>query len=526
MTTNTAAGFRNALLDDPDDLFSRRVYADWLEETASTDADRARLELLLLQVRLADWVPDLAEREELLRREEVLLERHGELVLGPLLQRIRSEWTYRRGILHVELSANQILQRAGREELREQLRAAGVQVLRLETSARNLRRVLSSTVLSMLPGLDLGRTKPTAHALQPLLQVTAAERLRWLDLSVNQLDDPFLAELAESPLLRQLTVLDLRNNRFTPAALQRFLERCPASLQRLELHGNDLDAAGRAAYSAFRAKRHVERPALQPFQRCINSLGLEFRLIPAATFRQGSPDKETHRIDDEGPQHVVQLTHPYWIGLYQVPQWAYLELLGENPSHHHYDNQGGPCYPVDSVTYDQAVEFCAALSALPEEVAAGRRYRLPTEAEWEFAGRGGLLQAPFAYGPALSSFLANFDGNSPAGNARRGPYVGHPAVVGSYPPNGFGLYDIHGNVWEWCSDFYDGHYYRRLVEELGAAGQSVAVDPTGPATGDRHVVRGGSWFSNGSYCRVACRGSGAGVDHLHNGGFRLVMETA
>jgi uncharacterized protein (TIGR02996 family) len=516
VTTNTAVGFRHALLDDPDDLFSRRVYADWLEDTVSTDADRARLELLRVQLRLADWVPDLTEREELLRREETLLEQHGELVLGrSLLERVR-EWRYQRGILHVELSANQILQKTGRDELRTQLRAAGVQVLRLETSARRLRGVLASPVLSVIPGLDLGRTRPTPHSLQPLLQATALESLRWLDLSVNQLDDHFLADLAAAPLLRQLTVLDLRNNSFSPIALQRFIEACPASLQRLELHGNYLDAGAMAAYRGFLDERQVTRPADQPFQRLVNSRGLEFRLIPAATFRQGSPEKETHRIEDEGPQHVVQLTRPYWIGLYQVPQWLYFELMGENPSQYNEDNNGGPCHPVDSPTYEQAIEFCRLLSELPEERLAGRRYRLPTETEWEFAGRGGLVQAPFAYGASLSSFQANFDGNSPAGNARRGPYVGHPVVVGSYPPNGFGLYDIHGNVWEWCSDFYDGGYYRQFT--------GIAVDPQGPASGDRHVVRGGSWFSNGSYCRVACRGSGAGVDHLHNGGFRLVME--
>jgi uncharacterized protein (TIGR02996 family) len=517
VTTNTAVGFRHALLDDPDDLDSRRIYADWLEDAVSTDADRARVELLRLQVRLAEWVPELVEREELLRREETLLLRHGELVLGPLLPRVR-EWRYQRGVLHVELSANQFRQRAGRDELRDQLQAAGVQVLRLKTSARTLRRVLASPVMAVLPGLDLGRTTPTLHSLQPLLQATTLPMLRWLDLSVNQLDDNFLADLAKAPLLRQLHGLDLRNNLFSSRALHQFIAACPETLQRLELHGNYLEADAREAYLDFLTEREVTRPAGQPFQRLVNSVGLEFRLIPASTFRQGSPERETHRIDDEGPQHVVRLTRPYWIGLYQVPQWIYVELMGDNPSHYHADNSGGPCHPVDSLTYEQALEFCRALSNLPAERAAGRRYRLPTEAEWEFAGRGGLIQAPFAYGSSLSSYQANFDGNSPAGNARRGPYVGHPVVVGSYPPNGFGLYDLHGNVWEWCSDFYDSSYYRTLDDV------PVAIDPQGPTTGERHVVRGGSWFSNGSYCRVACRGSGAGVDHLHNGGFRLVME--
>jgi len=535
VSDTTASGFRLALLADPDDLDARRIYADWLLDEASTDADRARLELLQVQLRLADWAPDLAEREELLARQDALLQRPGELLLGPLVDRLR-DWSYQRGILHVEISATQLLHRATRAELARQLQDAGVQVLRVESSPRSLRRVLSSPVLSAVPGLDLGRTRArprpdpadddaafraeTLHALEPLLAATHLESLRWLDLSVNQLGDDFLDALVASPLLRQLAVLDLRTNRFTSAGLRRFLAACPETLQRLELHGNVLDAATRADYLAFRAARAVAYPAGQPFQRRVNSLGMEFRLVPAATFRQGSPAAETHRIDDEGPRHVVRLTRPYWVGLYQVTQQAYVELMGDNPSHYHPDNQGGWCHPVDTLTYDQALAFCQALSDLPAEKAAGRRYRLPTEAEWEFAGRGGLPHAPFAYGHSLGSHQANFDGNSPAGSARRGPYVGHPVTVGSYPPNGFGLYDVHGNVWEWCSDWYDGGYYRRFDD--GA----VAVDPAGPSGGDRHVVRGGSWFSNGSYCRVACRGSGAGVDHLHNGGFRLVMESA
>jgi uncharacterized protein (TIGR02996 family) len=512
---NTATGFRLALLLDPDDLVSRRIYSDWLEDEASTDADRARLELLKLQVRMAEWVPELREREELQTREVALLARHGELVLGPLLPRLR-EWTYQRGILHVEMSATQLLQRQGREELQAQLQSAGVQVLRVETSPRNMRRVLTSPVLAGVPGLDLGRTRPQNFSLEPLHEGRLRDTLRWLDLSANQLTDEFLDELLAGVLLHHLQGLDLRTNLFTPAGIRRLLMACPETLIRLELHGNVMTPDVRAAYLDFLARRRVPRDASQPFQRLINSLGMEFRLIPATTFRQGSPDRETHRIDDEGPQHVVQLTRPYWIGLYQVTQQIYQEVMNDNPSHHQPSTPESGCQPVDSPTFDQAEAFCLALSNLPEELAAGRFYRLPTEAEWEFAGRGGLLQAPFAYGYSLSSFQANFDGNSPAGGARRGPYLGRPVVVGSYPPNGFGLYDVHGNVWEWCSDWYDGRYYQMLNDP--------AVDPAGPDRTERHVVRGGSWFSNGSYCRIACRGSGAGVDHLHNGGFRVVME--
>ena len=170
-------------------------------------------------------------------------------------------------------------------------------------------------------------------------------------------------------------------------------------------------------------------------------------------------------------------------------------------------------HPVDSVTWDEAGAFCGRLSSVPEEKAAGRAYRLPTEAEWEFACRGGRGGAPFHTGRSLGARRANFDGTNPGGSARSGPYLNHTTIVGAYPPNAFGLYDLHGNVWEWCADWFDANYYRarRLV------------DPLGPEEGTRRVVRGGSWFSNGVICRTAYRGEGAGVDHLHNGGFRVAF---
>jgi formylglycine-generating enzyme required for sulfatase activity len=146
------------------------------------------------------------------------------------------------------------------------------------------------------------------------------------------------------------------------------------------------------------------------------------------------------------------------------------------------------------VNWHEAVEFCRRLSARPEE--EGRVYRLPTEAEWEYACRGGAPEYQvFHHGDSLSSAQANFDGNLPYGRARTGPYAESTCKVGLYPANAFGLYDLHGNVWEWCADWYDGYYY----------GRSPREDPPGPARGAFRVVRGGSWFYYGQYCRSAYR---------------------
>ena len=149
-----------------------------------------------------------------------------------------------------------------------------------------------------------------------------------------------------------------------------------------------------------------------------------------------------------------------------------------------------------SALWEEAVEFCHKLSARPQEQAAGRSYRLPTEAEWEYACReAGALKTPFHFGAKLGSEQANFDGNCPYGGADKGPWLHRTTPVGSYKPNAFGLFDMHGNVWEWCQDWYDDNYYS----------QSPRQDPQGPQNGSYRVLRGGSWFNDGCGCRSAIR---------------------
>ncbi len=235
-----------------------------------------------------------------------------------------------------------------------------------------------------------------------------------------------------------------------------------------------------------------------------NSQGMKLVLIPAGKFLMGSPASEAER-DPEERQHEVVISKPFYLGVHEVTQEQYQKVMGKgkNPPHFNEKNGGGPDHPVEQVRWTQAVEFCNKLSDLAAETKAGRAYRLPTEAEWEYACRAGSATA-FHFGNGLSSTQANFNGNFPEGKAAKGPYLQKTAKVGSYAPNAWGLYDMHGNVSEWCADWYDPDYYKN----------SPKIDPTGPgqgvvATGFKsdffRVVRGGCWLDEARACRAAYR---------------------
>jgi formylglycine-generating enzyme required for sulfatase activity len=235
-------------------------------------------------------------------------------------------------------------------------------------------------------------------------------------------------------------------------------------------------------------------------------------LIPAGRFVMGSADSEPERYADEGPQREVVISRPFYLGVYPVTQREYEALMGKNPTHFHSRDEDGSDHPVDSMSWEKAVEFCKRLSNLPQEKAAGRVYRLPTEAEWEYACRAGTT-TPFWWGDNASTKQANFDGNYPYGGAAEGPYLKQPTKVGTFQPNPWGLYDVHGNVWEWCGDWYDENYYR----------QGENKDPQGPQSGPGRVLRGGSWRSNGWLCRAASRGHRDPGRRSQTVGFRVAV---
>jgi formylglycine-generating enzyme required for sulfatase activity len=252
-----------------------------------------------------------------------------------------------------------------------------------------------------------------------------------------------------------------------------------------------------------------------------NSIDMKLVRIPAGKFQMGSPETEAEREDKE-LLHEVSITRAFYMGACTVTQREWAKVIGkESKSHFNARNEGGPDHPVENVKWYEAVEFCQKLTALPAEKKAGRSYRLPTEAEWEYACRAGTT-TPFHYGKSLSSKQANFNGNFPYGEAAKGPYLRRTAKVGSYEPNAWGLYDMHGNVAQWCSDWYDPDYYR----------DSPKADPKGPAKGVLstdykdfyRVVRGGCWLDEARACRSAYRYRAMPHDAYRLIGFRVVCE--
>jgi formylglycine-generating enzyme required for sulfatase activity len=253
-----------------------------------------------------------------------------------------------------------------------------------------------------------------------------------------------------------------------------------------------------------------------------NSVGMKLVRIGAAKFMMGAPDGETNSVTNERPRHQVELTKDFYLGVYEVTQKQYRAVMGKNPSH--FSKDGGARevngldtddFPVDNVSWSDAREFLDKLSALPAERNAGRKYRLPTEAEWEYCCRAGAdVKAPFTFekpSASASSTQANFNGNQPYGGGAKGPSLGRTCKVGSYKANPFGLYDMHGNVNEWVEDWVGQTTYQEKDRK----------DPKGPQAGNSKVLRGGGWRYDARYCRSAYRNY-TSTDHRSNDfGFRV-----
>jgi uncharacterized protein (TIGR02996 family) len=224
-----------------------------------------------------------------------------------------------------------------------------------------------------------------------------------------------------------------------------------------------------------------------------------FAWLPPGSFVMGSPPNEKRRSKDE-PRHRVTLSRGFWLGVYPVTQAQWHAVLGSNPS-----KFKGNDLPVETVSWDDCQEFCHRLSARD-----GRRYRLPSEAQWEYACRAGTTTA-FHGGATISTELANYDGKDTYGKGKKGVYRDQTTPVGSFPPNAWGLYDMHGNVWQWCQDWY------------GRYGNGDRKDPDGATDGTARVLRGGSWVDGPRYCRAAFRSRCAPASRLGYAGCRVLL---
>lgn len=236
----------------------------------------------------------------------------------------------------------------------------------------------------------------------------------------------------------------------------------------------------------------------------------------------GSPLSEPERVIEEVPHEVV-ITGPFYMGIYEVTQGEFQRILGDKPRSRFDGMSDAALLPMDSITWQEANAFCEKLSQFAEEQSAGRQYRLPSEAEWEYACRAGSATA-FNLGDSLSSREANFNGNYPYGEGKKGPYARKTTKVGSYPANAFGLHDMHGNLSEWCADWYDPNYYRDSPNE-DPLGPPVGVAPTG--FGNYYLmIRGGSWMDEARACRSAYRYKAMPENRYEVVGFRVVCDVA
>ncbi len=233
-----------------------------------------------------------------------------------------------------------------------------------------------------------------------------------------------------------------------------------------------------------------------------NGVMLEMVEIPSGTFYMGSPENETGRTNSEGPRHQVTVKS-FFIAKYPLTQAQYQSIMGYNPSHFKGDNR-----PVEKVSWDDAVEFCQRLSQN-----TGKNYKLPSEAQWEYACRAGTM-TPFYFGQSITPNLVNYDGNYSYAAAQKGEYRQQTTDVGTFPPNAFGLYDMHGNVWEWCEDDWKDNYINAPTN-----GEAL-INPVG----ESKVIRGGAWLYFAGCCRCSMRNQDLHNTRHHYYGFRVLLS--
>ena len=238
-----------------------------------------------------------------------------------------------------------------------------------------------------------------------------------------------------------------------------------------------------------------------------NGVSLEMVKIPGGRFLMGSPETEAGRQSREGPQHYVDVPE-FFMGKYAVTQGQWEAVMGNNPFRiQSWFNRASR--PVKGVSWYNATKFCQKLSQI-----TGKKYSLPSESQWEYACRAGTT-TPFYFGETITSELVNYRGSSTYADAPKGIYRKETTNVGIFPPNAFGLYDMHGNVWEWCADEWHSNY------DGAPTDSSVWLD----GDKDRSPLRGGSWANYPIYCRSAIRNYYDRRDDLNLFiGFRLVCD--
>jgi formylglycine-generating enzyme required for sulfatase activity len=246
--------------------------------------------------------------------------------------------------------------------------------------------------------------------------------------------------------------------------------------------------------------------------------GMKFVWIEEGCFQMGQLPTETRYLkrdigeddyekyyEDELPRHKV-CVDGFWMGVHEVNQREWKKIMGFNPAHFNENEEN----PVDKVSWEDAKSFAEILNKKNNT----SEFRLPTEAEWEYGARGGTVETMYHTGDTITPEQATFNGTIPFALNLRQDYRKSPTPVGSFPPNEFGLHDMHGNVWEWCNDWYNINYYKN----------SPGKNPPGPKEGEMRVLRGGSWFRYAGQIRAATRYKNRPVGQFADTGFRLVKS--
>ncbi len=228
-----------------------------------------------------------------------------------------------------------------------------------------------------------------------------------------------------------------------------------------------------------------------------------FRWIMPGTFQMGSPDMQAERYHNE-TLHEVTLTQGFWLADSACTQALWTAVMGVNPSRF----QDDPNLPVENVNWRDVQQFIEKLNTLFPDLHAN----LPTEAQWEYACRAGT-QTPFSFRENITPEQANYDGNYPYAGGETGLYRERTVPVKSLPPNPWGLFEMHGNVWEWCADWYAEEYPKQAI-----------TNPLGPDQGTSRVLRGGSWGSGAGYARSADRLGYMPDGRVDDFGFRLILS--
>ncbi|WP_417033759.1 formylglycine-generating enzyme family protein [Dolichospermum lemmermannii] len=347
-----------------------------------------------------------------------------------------------------------------------------------------------AAVLGGIEGVKLRLKNPNSNVRIAALEQALNYGEQGLDLVI--------AGLKDESVEIQIQAHHILNSRIESKAKQAAFNFNPQGLKLEQIEVVTVNKFGEIIHRQPRVARY--------FMEDLGSgVKLEMAAIPGGTFMMGSPENEDRRMDKEGPQHQVTVPS-FFMGKYPVTQAQYQAIMGTNSSYCNGSNR-----PVESTNWNNAVTFCQKLSKR-----TGKTYRLPSEAEWEYACRAGTT-TPFHFGEMITTDLANYSGNYTYGGGIKGIYRCETTEVGSFEvANNFGLYDMHGNVWEWCQDSWHGSY------------KGAPTDGSAWLDTDTNVrlLRGGAWNLNPGDCRSAYRYvSNLGFSNVFIG-FRVVCSGA